>query len=273
MITIIGGGLAGCEAAWQAASRGVPVTLHEMRPGAADRRAPDRPARRAGLQQFLPRRQARQRRRPPEGGDAAARLARDARGRGEPRAGRRRAGGRSRARSRETVTEALCGASARSRSCRDEVAADSRRRGDRAPVIIATGPLTSEALSAESRGSSAATPVLLRRDQPDRARRDDRLGRRCSGIAVGPELRGPVPRSRRVLTRGRVRPALRLDDGEGDYLNCPLTRDEYERFYEALVARGVGDGARLRQGDVLRGLPADRGDGASRRATRCGSAR
>src|SRR5688572_11755700 len=32
MITIIGGGLAGCEAAWQAASRGVPVTLYEMRP-------------------------------------------------------------------------------------------------------------------------------------------------------------------------------------------------------------------------------------------------
>src|SRR5580693_2048637 len=32
MLTIIGGGLAGCEAAWQAASRGVPVTLHEMRP-------------------------------------------------------------------------------------------------------------------------------------------------------------------------------------------------------------------------------------------------
>src|SRR5258708_16085354 len=32
MITIVGGGLAGCEAAWQAASSGVPVTLHEMRP-------------------------------------------------------------------------------------------------------------------------------------------------------------------------------------------------------------------------------------------------
>ena len=31
-ITIIGGGLAGSEAAWQAASRGVPVVLHEMRP-------------------------------------------------------------------------------------------------------------------------------------------------------------------------------------------------------------------------------------------------
>src|SRR3954447_4248034 len=31
-IHIIGGGLAGCEAAWQVASRGVPVVLHEMRP-------------------------------------------------------------------------------------------------------------------------------------------------------------------------------------------------------------------------------------------------
>src|SRR6266513_1900718 len=32
VITIVGGGLAGSEAAWQAVSQGVPVTLHEMRP-------------------------------------------------------------------------------------------------------------------------------------------------------------------------------------------------------------------------------------------------
>src|SRR5688500_16813115 len=32
MVHIIGGGLAGCEAAWQAASLGVPVVIHEMRP-------------------------------------------------------------------------------------------------------------------------------------------------------------------------------------------------------------------------------------------------
>ena len=31
-ITIIGAGLAGCEAAWQAANRGIAVTLHEMKP-------------------------------------------------------------------------------------------------------------------------------------------------------------------------------------------------------------------------------------------------
>lgn len=32
MVTIVGGGLAGCEAAWQLASRGIPVRLYEMRP-------------------------------------------------------------------------------------------------------------------------------------------------------------------------------------------------------------------------------------------------
>ena len=31
-IVVIGGGLAGCEAAWQAARRGVGVTLYEMKP-------------------------------------------------------------------------------------------------------------------------------------------------------------------------------------------------------------------------------------------------
>ena len=30
-------------------------------------------------------------------------------------------------------------------------------------------------------------------------------------------------------------PACGVDDGQGDYLNCPLTRDEYARFYDALV--------------------------------------
>src|SRR5207344_396146 len=32
MIRIIGAGLAGCEAAWQCAQRGIEVELHEMRP-------------------------------------------------------------------------------------------------------------------------------------------------------------------------------------------------------------------------------------------------
>jgi methylenetetrahydrofolate--tRNA-(uracil-5-)-methyltransferase len=32
-IHIVGGGLAGSEAAWQIVSAGVPVVIHEMRPG------------------------------------------------------------------------------------------------------------------------------------------------------------------------------------------------------------------------------------------------
>jgi methylenetetrahydrofolate--tRNA-(uracil-5-)-methyltransferase len=32
-VVVVGGGLAGCEAAWQASRLGVPVTLYEMRPG------------------------------------------------------------------------------------------------------------------------------------------------------------------------------------------------------------------------------------------------
>jgi len=31
-VRVVGGGLAGCEAAWQLARRGVAVELHEMRP-------------------------------------------------------------------------------------------------------------------------------------------------------------------------------------------------------------------------------------------------
>ena len=31
-------------------------------------------------------------------------------------------------------------------------------------------------------------------------------------------------------------PACGVDDGEGDYLNCPFTADEYARFYDALTA-------------------------------------
>ena len=31
-VKVIGAGLAGCEAAWQIANRGIPVTLYEMKP-------------------------------------------------------------------------------------------------------------------------------------------------------------------------------------------------------------------------------------------------
>ncbi len=38
-LIIIGGGLSGCEAAWQAAQRGHKIVLYEMRPNMFHRRA------------------------------------------------------------------------------------------------------------------------------------------------------------------------------------------------------------------------------------------
>ena len=51
---IIGGGLAGAEAAWQLARRGVAVELFEMRPQQHDRSPRRRRSRRAGVQQLAP---------------------------------------------------------------------------------------------------------------------------------------------------------------------------------------------------------------------------
>ena len=59
MIHIIGGGLAGMEAAWQAAELGIDVTIHEMRGVRPTAGPQDRRARGAGLQQFVSRRQDR----------------------------------------------------------------------------------------------------------------------------------------------------------------------------------------------------------------------
>jgi methylenetetrahydrofolate--tRNA-(uracil-5-)-methyltransferase len=93
------------------------------------------------------------------------------------------------------------------------------------PVIIATGPLTSDALAADIAalvGAShlyfydAISPIVLA-DTIDRSKvfRASRWGRslRSSG-AGGSDVDGT--------------------DG-GDYLNCPLTRAEYETFYDALT--------------------------------------
>ena len=60
---VIGAGLAGCEAAWQLAQRGVPVTLHEMKPHDLYACAPQRGLCRIGLLQFAQKRPADQRRR------------------------------------------------------------------------------------------------------------------------------------------------------------------------------------------------------------------
>jgi methylenetetrahydrofolate--tRNA-(uracil-5-)-methyltransferase len=107
------------------------------------------------------------------------------------------------------------------------------------PLIIATGPLTSDSLSAEIAGLvgakhlyfyDAISPIVLAetidRSKVFRASRWNRsLGPKGGHSPSGEVTKGPVPL-----------PGCGVDDGEGDYLNCPFTRDEYERFYEALMA-------------------------------------
>ena len=235
MVRIIGGGLAGAEAAWQAASSGVPVILHEMRPvrptavHKTDRLAElvcsnsfrgDKLDNAVGLLKEEMRRlgslilRAAEANRVPAG----AALAVD------------------RERFAEAVTRALIEHPLVT-IVREEVTAipDST---EREPVILATGPLTSDALSAELArlvGAEhlhfydAISPIVLAETiDPAMVFRQSRWDR-----SLGPARDVPPPAA--AAAEGGPAVACGIDDGQGDYLNCPLTRDEYERFYDALV--------------------------------------
>ena len=144
------------------------------------------------------------------------------------------------------------------------------------PVILATGPLTSDALSAEIAalvGSKhlyfydAISPIVSG-ESLDRSKiyRASRWGRSLPprGTSLPPkggnyreekeafspsgsvasafrrtgeekEEASSPPNSVASPFR-RNEPACGVDDGEGDYLNCPFTREEYEAFYAALTA-------------------------------------
>ena len=110
------------------------------------------------------------------------------------------------------------------------------------PVVVASGPLTSATLSAsiatlvghrQLSFYDAISPIILA-DTIDRSRvfRASRWGRSAAGASTE-ACPTPVAAGPASLPAG-VAPAS-LPAGEGDYLNCPFTRDEYEAFYRALV--------------------------------------
>ncbi|HEY8550672.1 MAG TPA: methylenetetrahydrofolate--tRNA-(uracil(54)-C(5))-methyltransferase (FADH(2)-oxidizing) TrmFO [Vicinamibacterales bacterium] len=227
-VQIIGAGLAGSEAAWQVASRGVPVVLHEMRPvrGTAVHKTDgfaelvcsnsfrgDKLDNAVGLLKEEMRRLGSLIMRAAEAArvPAGAALAVD------------------RERFSAAVTEAIS-THPLITVVRGEVPEIPSPREDGGPIIIATGPLTSDALSADIvrfvgrehlSFYDAISPIVLAetidRTKVFRASRWDRSIRssKDAGEAEGP--------------------ACSVDDGQGDYLNCPFTRAEYERFYDALV--------------------------------------
>jgi len=232
-IHIIGGGLAGSEAAWQAASRGVQVVLHEMRPVTptavhkTDRLAElvcsnslrgDKLDNAVGLLKEEMRRlgslvlRAADANRVPAG--AALAVDRDG--------------------FSQAITDAIHGHPLIA-VVREEITGIPADK-EMYPLIVATGPLTSDALSrdiATMVGADhlyfydAISPIVLA-DSIDMNKvfRASRWGR-----SLGP--RGSGDPGSEASPAG---PACGVDDGEGDYLNCPMTRDEYERFYAALIA-------------------------------------
>jgi len=229
MIHIIGGGLAGSEAAWQAASRGVPVTLHEMRPVRATAvHKSDRLAELVCSNSF----------RGDKLDNAVGLLKEEMRRLGSlvmraADASRVPAGAAlavDREQFAQMVTDAVSSHPLIT-LVRGEVTHIPDATPSR-PVIVATGPLTSEALSAQVAALvggehlyfyDAISPIVLAetidRSKVFRASRWDR------------SLRGDCAAS---LQAGG--PACGVDDGEGDYLNCPMTEREYRQFYDALIA-------------------------------------
>lgn len=79
------------------------------------------------------------------------------------------------------------------------------------PTIIATGPLTSEALSKELK-SLTGKEYLYFYD------------------AAAPIL------EKDSIDMDKVYLKSRYDKGEAAYLNCPMTEEEFDRFYEALIS-------------------------------------
>ena len=241
MIHIIGGGLAGSEAAWQAASLGVPVTLYEMRPV-----RPTAVHKTDGLAELVCSNSFR--------GDkldnAVGLLKEEMRRLGSlvMRAAdlARVPAGAALAVDRERFSGEVTRAIASHPLItvrREEI---TRIPSVDGPLVIATGPLTSDALSSELAALVGAThlyfydaisPIVLA-ESIDRTRvyRASRWGR--GGGAARERPRGMSRERPRDLSGEQPggAPACGVDDGEGDYLNCPFTAEEYARFYEALMA-------------------------------------
>ncbi|MBM7837639.1 methylenetetrahydrofolate--tRNA-(uracil-5-)-methyltransferase [Alkalihalobacillus xiaoxiensis] len=78
------------------------------------------------------------------------------------------------------------------------------------PTIIATGPLTSEALSAQLKEISGEEHLYFY-------------------DAAAPIIDADT------IDRDKVYLKSRYDKGEAAYLNCPMTEEEFNRFYDALV--------------------------------------
>jgi methylenetetrahydrofolate--tRNA-(uracil-5-)-methyltransferase len=231
-VTIIGGGLAGSEAAWQAALLGVRVVLHEMRPVRPTAvHKTDRLAELVCSNSF----------RSDKIDNAVGLLKEEMRRLGslvmKAADAARVPAGAALAVDRDIFSAAVTRAIAEHpliTVVRGEI--PSIPRASDGPVIVATGPLTSDSLSRDIVALvgaehlyfyDAISPIVLA-DTIDLSKvfRASRWGR---------SLRRPDDADRTTDAGLATAPPCSVDDGEGDYLNCPLTAAEYAGFYEALM--------------------------------------
>jgi methylenetetrahydrofolate--tRNA-(uracil-5-)-methyltransferase len=241
VIHIIGGGLAGSEAAWQAASLGVRVVLHEMRPvrptavHKTDRLAElvcsnsfrgDKLDNAVGLLKEEMRRL----------GSLVMRAADE----------HRVPAGAALAVDRERFSQAITDAIAANPLISLERGEITRVPADSSmyPLVIATGPLTSDSLSADIAALvggehlyfyDAISPIVLAETiDMTKVFRASRWDRSLRSAGRGAGLSGPPGEPEGLAPHEN--PACGIDDGQGDYLNCPMTKEEYERFYDAVVS-------------------------------------
>ena len=210
-VQIIGAGLAGSEAAWQCARRGVAVELFEMRPA---RTTPAHQTAdfaelvcsnslKSDSENTAPWLLKEEMRR------AGSRLLEIARETAVP-AGHALAVDR--AEFSRKVTDAISRESL-IKICREEftqIEAD-----ESTIVVVATGPLTSDALSRD-------------------------IARLCATTSGNSHLYfydsiSPIVEADSI-DMSKVYLAARYDKGSADYINCPMSKEEYDRFYDALLA-------------------------------------
>lgn len=216
-VVVVGGGLAGSEAAWQAAERGAGVRLFEMRPVTpTPAHKTDRLAELVcsnSLKSDSPE-------------DCHGLLKRELTAYGSVVMAAARAhavpAGSALAVDREAfaaeITERLS-RHPRISIIREEVKAIPEER----PVIIATGPLTSDRLA----GALRDRFLEYLASQDPSADSSDLL---YFYDAISPIIAADS------IDRQNVFAASRYDKGGDDYLNCPMTREEYHLFWEALRA-------------------------------------
>jgi methylenetetrahydrofolate--tRNA-(uracil-5-)-methyltransferase len=93
-------------------------------------------------------------------------------------------------------------------------------------TIIATGPLTSDTLASEI--------GRLSESQESKAERAEAPGPHSPHLYFYDSI-SPIVETDSI-DMSRVYMAARYDKGSADYINCPMTPEEYGRFYDALLA-------------------------------------